>query len=70
MSSIFLKIISNSVKKISADFVCGISIQNNIPLCIVLLFILFIILIEIKNSIDLHTIPYLIRFLCTLLYYI
>lgn len=55
---------------VTNSLICGISIQNNIPLCIVLLFILFIILIEIKNSIDLHTIPYLIRFLCTLLYYI
>ena len=29
-------------------------------------YILFIILIEIKNSIDLHTIPYLILFLYVL----
>lgn len=55
---------------VTNSLICGISIQKQYTFMYSITYILFIILIEIKNSIDLHTIPYLIRFLYILLYYI
>lgn len=48
---------------VTNNFIYGISVQKSYTFMYGITYILFIILIEIKNSIDLHTIPYLIRFL-------
>lgn len=48
---------------VTNNLIYGISVQKSYTFMYGITYILFIILIEIKNSIDLHTIPYLIRFL-------
>ena len=55
---------------VTNNLIYGISVQKSYTFMYGITYILFIILIEIKNSIDLHTIPYLILFLYILLYYI
>lgn len=51
---------------VTNNLIYGISVQKSYTFMYGITYILFIILIEIKNSIDLHTIPYLILFLYVL----